>query len=525
MTPQSGDTLGGYRLIRIIGEGGMGVVWEAEQTGLGRRVALKIVRPSLASEPEFRSRFETEARSAASLDHPNVVTVYDSGEIEGHLFMSMALVDGPSLRELIDAEGNLSPARAAGIAVDVAAGLGAAHASGLVHRDVKPSNILLSLSQGKAVIADFGIAKVRDATRATSTGQVLGTLNYMAPEQMQVGTVDERADIYSLGAVLYEMLAGTPPYARETAPATMFAHVSDPIPKASATNPEVAHSLDDVVTSAMAKMPDARYSTMADFASGATSALGEDATTVMAAAPVVDDRTKVLYEQLNQTRLDTRQSGPPAPSGRAKSAGDAAAVAGAEPPKRKVTPKRILLVALALALGALFGGGVAVGLPKIVRALGSTTTSTSTTTTTSVSVSTTPPSTRVVTTANPAQAGGDASLIAGNWFGTAVQTRPSGHQDDVHVNSVYLRTDGNGDISGTWAEDDGSGNCSGRVTTRAQAGLTWTLDYRKTIEGHNCARSSTIELTWTSNGEASFNETYYTTEGNGHLAGKIYAGD
>ena len=361
MTLNAGDNLGGYRLIRIVGEGGMGVVWEAEQVSLARRVALKVVRPAFAAETEYRERFQNEARIAGSLDHPNIVTVFDASEVDGHVFLSMALVEGPSIREVLNAEGSLAPARAVSVVTEVAAGLAAAHATGLVHRDVKPSNILLDVAAGRAVITDFGIAKALDATRATSTGQMLGTLNYMAPEQLQGGQIDARVDVYSLGAVLYELLTGKAPFARDTHAATMWAHVNDEPPKPSLV-PGVPEALDAVAAKAMAKIPSERYETASELALAAAVAVGSELTEITRIAPVVDERTKIVAGGWSgATKIDTRQgprtSAPPIATSKAAEAGKEKSGVG----------RRVLLVAVVLLLGALIGGGGAVAVPMILK--------------------------------------------------------------------------------------------------------------------------------------------------------------
>jgi serine/threonine-protein kinase len=305
MTSASDQSIGGYRLAHLIGEGGMGLVWQAEQVSLSRMVALKLIRAELAADPDFRTRFQKEARVAASIDHPNVVTVFDSGEVDGKLFISMALIEGPSVRELIAAEGIVMPKRAVTILAQAAAGLDAAHAAGLVHRDVKPSNILLSIKHDRALITDFGIAKARDASNSTNTGVVMGTLRYVAPEQIQGGKVDARSDVYSLGAVLYEMLVGHPPFEKETAAATMWAHLNEAPPQASAAK-GVPKSVDSVIAKAMAKDPDERYATPPELARAAAAAITGDETETLVTAAVIDEHTAEIQHGLASTYVDAR---------------------------------------------------------------------------------------------------------------------------------------------------------------------------------------------------------------------------
>ena len=283
----------------------MGLVWQAEQVSLSRMVALKLIRAELAADPDFGTRFQKEARVAASIDHPNVVTVFDSGEVDGKLFISMALIEGPSVRELIAAEGSVEPKRAVAILAQAAAGLDAAHAAGLVHRDVKPSNILLSVKHDRALITDFGIAKARDASNSTNTGVVMGTLRYVAPEQIQGGTVDARSDVYSLGAVFYEMLSGRPPFERDTAAATMWAHLNDAPPKASAAK-GVPYSVDGVIAKAMAKDPAERYKTPSELARAAAAAVTGDEAETLVTAAVIDEHTAEIQHGLASTYVDAR---------------------------------------------------------------------------------------------------------------------------------------------------------------------------------------------------------------------------
>ena len=215
MTVKAGDRLGEFTILRAIGEGGMGIVYLARDERLGRQVALKVIAPQLAHDPEFQKRFETEARSAAAIDHPNAVAVYSAGSLDGELYMAMRYVEGTDLRHLLADQGALDPARAVAILTDVAAALDAAHAAGLVHRDVKPGNVLLAEPERRsAYLTDFGLTRGQHggSEQLTGTGQWIGTLDYVAPEQMSNGRVDARTDVYALGCVFFEMLAGVVPF-------------------------------------------------------------------------------------------------------------------------------------------------------------------------------------------------------------------------------------------------------------------------------------------------------------------------
>ena len=218
---------GRYELGPVLGAGAMAVVHEAEDVELGRPVAVKVLAENLAHDGAVRERLFREARIAARLSHPNVVRIYDTGEEGGRPFIVMELVDGESLAELVHREGPLAPEQAVHLVLQACAGLEAAHQAGLVHRDVKPGNLLLS-RDGVLKIADFGIARAHDATRLTLTGTVLGTAAYLAPEQALAEEVTAAADVYALGAVLYELLTGVPPRRGETLAAALAAH-ADPV--------------------------------------------------------------------------------------------------------------------------------------------------------------------------------------------------------------------------------------------------------------------------------------------------------
>ena len=256
--PGVGDILGGCRLDRLAARGGMGVVYEATQLTLGRRVAVKVISPQLAHDEEFRERFTREARVAASVHHPNIVDVYDYGEQDEVLYLVMRYVDGTDLRTLMRGGVRLEPARAVAITGQVAAALDAAHGAGLIHRDVTPSNILLSGdgAREQAALTDFGLVKHLDTAGATRTGGWLGTLAFVAPEALRDDAVDGRADVYALGCVLYRMLTGTAPFNRESDAATITAHLHDPPPRPSQAG-GVPPALDDVIARALAKDPDA----------------------------------------------------------------------------------------------------------------------------------------------------------------------------------------------------------------------------------------------------------------------------
>jgi ketosteroid isomerase-like protein len=268
------STFAGCRIERIAGRGGMGVVYKAIQLPLGRTVALKVVTPERAADPTFHARFERETQVAAAIDHPNVIPVYEAGEYDGRLYLVMRWVPGGDLQELIVHSGGLDATRAAAIVAQVGYGLEAAHAAGLVHRDVKPANVLMAGGQASrhAYLTDFGLTLDTSASpRLTQTGEWIGTVDFMAPEQFEGGPVERRADVYGLGCVLHAALTGRPPFARDTMTATMLAHLRDPPPQPSAT-PGVPAAFDGVVARALAKRPTDRHSSAAELAEAALAA-------------------------------------------------------------------------------------------------------------------------------------------------------------------------------------------------------------------------------------------------------------
>ncbi len=255
-----------YRIVEKLGEGGMGIVHLAFDETLGRKVALKLLSPRLADDVQFRERFMRESRLAAAIDHPNIIPVYEAGEAEGRLFIAMRYVCGRDARELLAAEGSLEPQRAVAIVDQVARALDAAHRAGLVHRDVKPANVMVDASEGAehCYLMDFGLTKNASSSSGyTQTGQFVGTLSYMAPEQIEGRPVDGRADLYALGCMLFECLAGCVPFRRDSDIATMYAHLHEPPPSLCAARPELPAEVDTVVARALAKAPGDRHASCA----------------------------------------------------------------------------------------------------------------------------------------------------------------------------------------------------------------------------------------------------------------------
>jgi YVTN family beta-propeller protein len=299
-----GDEFAGHRILGVAGHGGMGVVYRALQLDLERPVALKLIAPQLAEDASFRERFVRESRAAASIDHPNVIPIYYTGEHDGSLYIAMRYVEGSDLRTLVRAEGRLDPGRAAHIVSQVASALDAAHARGIVHRDVKPANVLLGASD-HAYLTDFGLTKsLTSHTGSTRAGDWVGTLGYVAPEQIRGERIDARADVYALGCVLYHALSGSPPYQRDSDEATLWAHLNDDPPSIAAHASGVPQAYDDVLRRAMAKDPDDRYPSAGDLGRAALAAAGrgvapgpERRVAVGEAAPGDEEETVISPDQ------------------------------------------------------------------------------------------------------------------------------------------------------------------------------------------------------------------------------------
>ncbi len=281
----------GYRIEGLAGQGGMGIVYRATQLALGRPVALKLISPKLAADPLFRERFQRESRLAASIDHPNVIPVYEAGEANGSLFISMRWVEGYDLETLIRRGGGVEPERAARIVSQVAAALDAAHGRGLVHRDVKPANVLIVGDRADHVyLTDFGLVKRMSASgQLTQSGQLLGTIDYIAPEQIQGKGNDARTDVYSLGCVLFRCLTGRVPFDTDNEVAKIYAHLNEPPPKPSDVVQGLPFAADEVVARAMAKEPEQRYASAGDLGRAALAAT-EIRPRAASTAPTADTR-------------------------------------------------------------------------------------------------------------------------------------------------------------------------------------------------------------------------------------------
>jgi serine/threonine protein kinase len=273
-----GSEFGGFRIERALGHGGMGIVYLATELRLDRLVALKVIRPELAGEESFRARFRSESLTAASVEHPRVVTVFGAGERDGLLYVAMRYIPGRDLGRLISADGPFAPEEAAGMITQVADGLDAVHSAGLVHRDVKPANVIVedgdTGAEPAAFLTDFGLAKAMASTAGlTATGEVIGSVDYMAPEQIESRRVDARTDVYALGCVLFHAVSGEVPFPERESSAKMWAHLNEPPPAAA------GRVLDPVIRRAMAKDPARRFPSAGDLGRAAVAVTRGEAVT------------------------------------------------------------------------------------------------------------------------------------------------------------------------------------------------------------------------------------------------------
>jgi serine/threonine-protein kinase len=275
----SGARMAGYQVERPLGRGGMAEVYLARDERLDRLVALKVLAPTLAADEGFRARFIRESRAAAAVDHPHIIPVFEAGEAGGVLFIAMRYVPGGDVGSIVRREGPLSPGQAAAVIGQVGSALDAAHAAGLIHRDVKPANMLVDAGPGRAdhvYLSDFGLSKktLAASVALTGTGQFLGTLDYVAPEQIQGLAADGRTDQYGLACAAFELLTGMPPFPREEATAVMYAQLADPPPPVGSRRADLPPSLDHVLARALAKAPADRYSSCQEFADALLEMLG-----------------------------------------------------------------------------------------------------------------------------------------------------------------------------------------------------------------------------------------------------------
>jgi serine/threonine protein kinase len=349
--PRVGAEFASYRIQGVLGRGGMSVVFRADNLRLGNEIALKVLSAELSENDAFRERFVRESRLAASINHPNIIPIYDAGEEDGLLYIAMRYVAGSDLKSMIRQEGPISLRRAAEIVSQVARGLSVAHDRGLVHRAIKPANILTERAGGTgetvdhAYLADFGLMKHQvSRSGLTDTGQFLGTVDYVAPEQVEGRQTDHRADIYSLGCVLYECLTGSVPYPRESDVAVLFAHVQDVVPRITDLRPDLPPAIDEVAARAMAKRPEHRYASAGDLSRELSEAVGIYRYSQDRPSRVVTAPTGSTPEVVRVPEPVASQQPPPGPPG------DSGAGGGPSRPSRG--RPSYLVIGLAVALAA-----------------------------------------------------------------------------------------------------------------------------------------------------------------------------
>ncbi|MBV9339252.1 MAG: serine/threonine protein kinase [Solirubrobacterales bacterium] len=358
---EAGTIVSGYRVDGVLGDGGMGAVYRATQLSLGRAVALKLLAPNLSDDPGFRARFEREGHVQAALDNDHIVTVYEAGQSDYGLFLAMRLIAGPTLKQLI-LDASLDPRRSVRLLTQVAHALDTAHGAGLIHRDVKPQNILIGKSD-HAYLADFGLIKAPDEARLTGTGQFIGTIDYVAPEQIQAEPATPASDIYALAGVLYECLTGEVPFPKPSDAATLHAHVMQPPPKVSERRPDLPQALDGVIAQGMAKDPWSRPSLAAELIQAASRALSSSPSGIALAAPGRDGAAR-RERPVQVTKTVASASATPSSSSRSTPsvvAPAAEAVAGEAREPSAQWPRRLIAVIAALILTA-FAAGFALGL-------------------------------------------------------------------------------------------------------------------------------------------------------------------
>ncbi len=395
--PRIGEEFAGYRLESLLGHGGMSIVYRAEHLALGRTVALKLLAPQLTQDQAFRDRFSRESRLAAALDHPNIIPIYEAGEKEDTFFIAMRYVPGSDLKTRIQRDGPMNLTQAAAIVSPVASALNAAHAKGLIHRDVKPANILLASGDGAegedhVYLSDFGIAKQTEARALTKTGVFVGTAEYASPEQIEGKQLDGRADVYSLGCVLYECLTGAPAYDRDSEVALMYAHLLEPPPSVTEKRPDLPPEVDGLIEKAMAKARDSRYESAREFATAvralATESARRDETVLSAGGKPSADETVFSSSRTGAGATAAPPAAPPAgPAAPTSASAPPPVEPGGEP--RRPRGRSLLVPALVAAAAAVAAALAVFFLTKGDDGESAQTTSTPTNTTSTTGTTTT----------------------------------------------------------------------------------------------------------------------------------------
>lgn len=541
----AGHTLGGFRLVSELGRGGMGVVYLAEQLNLGRKVALKVIAPQLSEDPAFTARFEREARLAASIDHPNVVPVFEAGSVDGQLYLAMRYVDGTDLSAVLAQDGRLESERAGGIAAQVGAALDAAHGKGLIHRDVKPGNVLLTGegAEAHAYLTDFGLTKEASSQSAqlTNTGQWVGTVDYVAPEQIDGRPIDARTDVYSLGCVLFQMLAGRLPY-EGTAVQKMFAHSGSPTPSLESVDTELARRLDPVIARAMAKDPDQRFKSAGDLGRAAVAAAHRQKVTVpersvaVGVAAIGSDDSGIAT-QMGPSKANTTIEPPPPrwlkrPVPPPLDPPPAATVSPVPRARARKGSRLLAPVAIGVALVFAVGAGAflasrgndsdqeptrAAAASKPTRAKPAPASEPK------PEIKSDPAAGEDSSAASPPQPAerAEAAEPVGVWEGSAVQTTPGGRAEPSETVLTITSLDTEGSAGRLEGQPPGEPGCGGSLTFLEQRGDTYLFTNTETKNVSGCVDVTSVAVTPTSNGRLSFKETWTTDVGRGTVRGTL----
>ena len=445
---------GRYRLLSVIGEGGMGTVYKAHDTVIGRDVAIKVLPTELGAQPGYRERFRREAHIAARLTEPHIIPIHDTGEVEGQLYLVMPVIEGIDIHSLLRRDGSMSPSRAVNLIEQLAAALDAAHTHGLVHRDIKPSNALVT-AHDFVYLIDFGIvhdaaATAAAATKLTRTGMIVGTWAYMAPERFTTGTADARADIYALACVLYECLTGATPYPGDSVEQQIAGHLTLEPPKPSTLDPAIASGFDEVIAVGMAKNPDQRYQRARELASAARHALTTTprAHTPYSAPTLADPTQPALGPTPVHDRLTPPTTPAPAPV-RQQGANPAATqqrppgwspVAPPQPADRRLSRPRWPLIA-ALIAAAIVLIVAAAGITYLLRPASNTPTA--------------QPSASTEQTGQPATASGQTTPASSGAVPSTTATAVAGLDPffgtwQAHTGSLVIDSAGTGHLSAKW---------------------------------------------------------------------------
>lgn len=502
----------------------MGVVFLAEEVRLGRRVALKIVTPQLAADPDFQARFEREARHAAAIDQRNVAPIFAAGSHEGLAYLAMRYIAGTDLRRLLAERGRLDPGLAAHVVAEVAKALDAAHAKGLVHRDVKPANILLA-GDGpppEVYLTDFGLTKeaTSHSRGLTNTGEWVGTLNYVAPEQLQAEQIDARADIYSLACVLFETLSGRLPYEGSDA-RKMWGHANEPPPALADTEAPLGRRFDPVIARAMAKDPGERYPSAGDFGRAVlATARGEvvsEPERSVATGPAAVGQTE---DRETETGATYPLQSKPSPEGTRAASPAHAEVAqqpSREPPRRRRRYAWLTAAAGLVAVALAAGGGLLIAARTNERRSGTEGAPDRPAARTETEMAPAPTTTGPEPESAPSSS---PSSPVGSWGGSAVEDGPTSAPETIRIDLTI--TDPDSQTAGRLQGRQLSGSsCGGSLAFISRRGRAFHFTQKETDNVPGCVDETSVTVSRTGDRELSFFETWETDDGRGSVRGTL----